>query len=357
MSRTRIERPPRTLPAFRAGLATLLLVPLLALSTTTSPGTSELELLPKHFTLHPGEQIRYEAVVHPAGSPPHTVEATFAVKDSTIVRLVEPVGKLEAVRQGRTELLVRTPAAERRVTVEVAGRPQPPMIAVPHETIHQIVARDLLFVGHANLDGWDHTAVAKHGIDRLVKDARKNGWTVVYWVSNERPYWYTDDRHPDYAIISEGQEHEIRIDAERVVFAGGGFMWCTLRNAQMTLHGMLKHNSAPRIHFVFPAQAIWETDAWGPGEKRWYPAPMVVLTTLFARRANDVQKYNEVVVPFLDRMIQEFPVLGYPPNAPTPPLRDLLKDWSVVVRFGDRFERVYRQGDSNRTLLIEFQGV
>ena len=50
-----------------------------------------------------------------------------------------------------------------------------------------------------------HTAIAKPGIDRLVQEARKKGWTVVYWVSKEYPDWYTADRHPDYAIISEGQ--------------------------------------------------------------------------------------------------------------------------------------------------------
>jgi len=38
-------------------------------------------------------------------------------------------------------------------------------------------------------------------------------------------------------------------------------------------------------------------------------------------------------------------------------LSDLLKDWSVVVRFGDRFDRVYQRGDSNKTLFVELQGV
>ena len=84
---------------------------------------------------------------------------------------------------------------------------------------------------------------------------------------------------------------------------------------------------------------------------------MVLLTTLFARRPNDARAYDEVVVPFLDRVIMEFPVAGYPPDPPAPLLSDLLKDWSVVVRFGDRFERVYRRGDSNKTLLVKFQGV
>jgi hypothetical protein len=82
----------------------------------------------------------------------------------------------------------------------------------------------------------------------------------------------------------------------------------------------------------------------------------VLLTTLFARRADDAQAYDEVVVPFLHRMIMAFPVAGYPPDPPVPPLSDLLKDWSVVVRFGDRFERVYQRGDSKMSGEDETEG-
>lgn len=96
----------------------------------------------------------------------------------------------------------------------------------------------------------------------------------------------------------------------------------------MTLHGMLQQNSATRINFVFPAQAIWVEDLWVPGDKRPYPAPMVLLATLFARGENDAQRYDEVVVPFLDPVITQYTVLGYPPDPPAPPLSDLLKGWS-----------------------------
>jgi hypothetical protein len=340
-------------------MSLLLLCLLGLLATRGSPGANQLEIFPKHFRLHPGEQIHHSVVERSENGRPRSrsVDYEFAIEDPKIVRPIEPKGVLEAVGPGRTELVVRTPTSARRVTVEVAGRAQPPMKAVHHSMIKEIVAKDLLFVGHANLDGFDHTAVAKPGIDRLVLEAKNKGWTVVFWVSQEYPNWYTADRHPDYAIISEGQEHQIRVDAQRVMFAGGSFMFCTLRNAQMTLQGMVKHNGARPIHFVFPAQAIWVEDTLGPDDKRPYPAPMVLVTTLFARRADDAQAYDEVVVPFLDRMILEFPVAGYPADPPAPPLRDLLKDWSVVVRFGDRFERVYRRGDSNKILLVEFQGV
>jgi hypothetical protein len=336
----------------------LLSVGAVSQSVPAAQSPSEVQVFPKHFLLQPGEQIHYTVRERTEdGQSREPAKYEFAIEDAEIMRLVEPVGMFEAVGPGRTELVVRTPTSERRIPLEVAGPAQPPIKAVHHTTIKRIAAKNLLFVGHANLDGFDHTAVAKPGIDRVVQEAKKNGWPVVYFVSKEYPNWYTADRHPDYAIISEGQEHEILADAQRIVFVGGDFMFCTARNAQMTLHAMVKHNVGQRIHFVFPAQAIWAADVWGPGEKRPYPAPMVLASTMFASWPDDVQAYHHVVVPFLDLVINQFPVYGYPPNPPKPPLTDLLKDWSIVVRFSDRFERIYRRGDSTKTLIVEFQGV
>ncbi|HEX6462970.1 MAG TPA: hypothetical protein VFZ98_00900 [Vicinamibacterales bacterium] len=309
-------------------------------------------VLPEHFLLQPGERIHYTVL-----EQNRFVECTFSSENPEIVRLVAPAGIFEAVRPGRTTIVVHTADAERRFAISVAGRAQQPMTAVPHSSLKEIASKEFLFVGHANLDGFDYTGVAKPGIDRLVKNAKWNGITVVYWISSQYPDWYTTDRKPDYAIISEGQEHQIHVKAERVVFTGGSFMFCLLRNAQMTLHGMLERDAPRRIHFVFPARAIWVEDIWGPGDKRPYPAPMVLLSTLFARRKDDAQRYEEVVVPFLDRMITQFPVAGYPRQAPAPPLRDLVKDWTIVVRFGSGFERAYRRGDHDKTLLVEFEEV
>jgi hypothetical protein len=314
----------------------------------------ELEVFPKHFTLRPGEQIHYNVVERSRDGQSRTVDYEFTIENHQIVRPIEK-WVLEAARPGRTELLVRTPSSERRVTLEVAGHALPSLAAVPHSSVQEIVATELLFVGHANLDGFDLTAVAKPGIDRLVREAKKNRVPVVYWVSREYPNWYTADREPDYAIISEGQEHQIRVDARRVTFTGGHYMFCLLRNAQMTLHGMVKHAVAQRIHFVFPAEAIWSSD-W-PSDKRGYPAPATLLSTVFARRRSDARAYDEVVVPFLDRLTKGLPLGGYLPDFPAPVMTDVLEEWSVVVRFGERFERVYRPGDPNKTLLIEFRGV
>ena len=73
-------------------------------------------------------------------------DVKFATEDPKIVRLIDPKGLFEAVRPGRTQLVVRSPTSERRITVEVAGPAQSPMTAVPYNTIRKIVAKDFLFV-------------------------------------------------------------------------------------------------------------------------------------------------------------------------------------------------------------------
>jgi hypothetical protein len=319
----------------------------------------ELEIFPKHFLLQPGEQIHYQVRARDGNGSKDVAEYKFTIDSPDIVRPV-PQSKgalfVEAIRPGRSEIQVRSSTSEARMTIDVAGPMQSPMQAVPYTGIKEIKAKELLFVGHANLDGFDHTAVAKPAIDSLVKEARQKGVPVVYFVSAEYPDWYTADRRPDYAIISEGQEHEVFANADRVTFTGGDYMACTLRNVQMTLHAMVKHGKQ-HIQFVFPAQAIWVQDQWWPGAKQPYPAPMLTLSSIFARRNTDAQSYEQVVVPFLDRMINEFPVWNYPSNPPKPQLNDLLKNWDIAVRFNSRFERTYRRGDANKTLVLEFQGI
>jgi hypothetical protein len=202
-------------------------------------------------------------------------------EDPAVVRVVDSI-RLEAVSPGKTEVLVRSDVGERVLAIEVEPEARPPIPARRHEDVDRIAGAELLFVGHANLDGWDHTAVAKPGIDRLVREFKARGQSVIYFVSLEYPFWYTEDRQPDLAIVSEGQEHQIVVDAERVVFTGGDLMFCTLRNAQMTLHGMIKGGDRERVHFVFPADAIWT----GFGDPRSYPDPMTSLGRLMSERSS-----------------------------------------------------------------------
>src|SRR4029077_7711883 len=82
---------------------------------------TELEVLPRHFQLRPGEQIHYTVVEHFENGKTRQPDGTFAIEDPAIVRLIKPTGLLEAARAGRTEMLVRTPASERRIRIDVTG--------------------------------------------------------------------------------------------------------------------------------------------------------------------------------------------------------------------------------------------
>ena len=317
----------------------------------TSP--APLEIFPDHTRLRVGEQIRYSVYRRQDGALSGVDDYSLAPEDPTVARVVD-TWRLEAVSPGRTEVLVRSDAGERVLSIDVEPEVMPPMPATHHSEVDRIAGEKLLFVGHANLDGFDHTAVAKPGIDRLVREFKARGHPVVYFVSQEYPYWYTEDRTPDLAIVSEGQEHRIVVDAERIVFSGGGFMFCVLRNAQMTLHGMLQAGNRNRIHFAFPADAIWAVDMFTPGRFRPYPAPMSLLDRLLSARPTEQSRYEQVVVSFLEQLFGEFPVLGYPATAPQPPLEELVEGWTVEVALDKAFVQTYRPGDPDKVIRLDF---
>jgi hypothetical protein len=313
----------------------------------TKVGT--IEVRPRHFDLRPGEAIHYLPLERVAGGELQFLDDyQLETSDPSVLELRDQ-GLCRALAPGRAELIVTSPQTQQRFDVQVEGPELPILQAVPHSEVDKIVGEEILFVGHANLDGFDHTAVAKLGIDRLVREFKASGRPVVYWVSEEFPDWYTEDRQPDLAVISEGQEHEILVDADRVVFTGGGFMFCTLRNVQMTLHGMIRAGTRAQLHFIFPPEAIWV------GVLKPYPAPMVLLSSLLAKSDSDLERYDAVVVPFLDRLFNEYPVLDYPPNAPSPELGVLVEGWNVEVVIGDTFKRTYRRADSSKSIVMEFR--
>ena len=61
-----------------------------------------------------------------------------------------------------------------------------------------------------------------------------------------------------------------------------------------------------------------------------------------------------MVVPFLERLIDDFPVIGYPATPPEPPLEDLLDGRTIEVAFDDVVTQCYRQGDPNKVILVNF---
>lgn len=317
----------------------------------TSP--ARLEIFPDHTRLRVGEQIRYSVFQRRYGALLWADGYRLVPDDPAVVRVVD-TWLLEAVAPGSTDVLVRSASGDHRFTIDVDPEAASQMPATHHSEVDRLAGEELLFVGHANLDGFDHTAVAKPGIDRLVREFKAQGHPVVYFVSEESPYWYTEDREPDLAIVSEGQEHSITVDAERIVFSGGDFMFCLLRNAQMTLHGMLQAGDRDRIEFVFPADAIWAVDRFTPGDFRPYPAPMALLDRLLAERPAERERYEEVVAPFLERLFGEFPVLGYPPVAPEPPLEELIDGWTVKVALDNAFVQTHRSGDPDKVIRFNF---
>lgn len=333
---------------FWIGVATAM-----AIAVAVDAPSESIEAYPQHTRLPVGAQIRYSVFHDRDGSLRQVEEYDLLPDNSDVVRVVDR-WRLEAVAPGSTEVLIQTGVGDRVLSIDVDPAPRSPMPARPFSEVQHLGGEEVLFVGHANLDGMDHTAVAKAGIDRLVRDFKARGHPVIYFVSEEYPFWYTEDRQPDLAIVSEGQEHGIVVDAGLIVFSGGDFMFCTLRNAQMTLHGLLQSGRRERIHLVFPADGIWAADIFSPDRYRPYPAPMVLLDDLLAAGDSHEERYEQVVVPFLDRLFGDFPVIGYPAVAPQPALDDLADGWSIEVAFDGRVERSYRQGDPDRLILFEF---
>ena len=317
----------------------------------------DLQVYPRHFQLRLGEAIRYTPMRRVlAGGLRFDDTCEFSTGNPQILELEDPRGLVRAIAPGETKLVAKCRESQRQYGISVRGPALPPIQTVHHSEVDTIRGEELLFVGHANRDGFDHTAVAKFGIDRLVRNFKARGIPVVYWVSEEYPGWYTEDWQPDLAIVTEGQEHEILIDADRVVFTGGSFMFCLLRNVQMTLHGMIRAASRDALHFVFPLDAIWALDDWESGSPRPYPAPMVLPGSRLAAGDTAAHRYQSVIVPFLDRLFTEYPVADYPPDAPSPDLGDLIEGWSVDVAVGDSFTQSYRRADSTKTILMEFRG-
>ena len=62
-----------------------------------------------------------------------------------------------------------------------------------------------------------------------------------------------------------------------------------------------------------------------------------------------------MVAPFLDRLFDEFPIGGYPDNAPEPPLEELVEGWTVDVAVDTAFVLSYRSGDPKKVIRFDFK--
>jgi hypothetical protein len=66
------------------------------------------------------------------------------------------------------------------------------------------------------------------------------------------------------------------------------------------------------------------------------------------------ERYERLVAPFLERLLGEFPVGGYPEIAPEPPLQELAEGWTVEVAIDDDFAQIYRPDDRNKVVRFDF---
>ncbi len=278
-------------------------------------------------------------------------EFKFTTSDDSRLRLVNESGVFEGKAPGRATIVLKTLGKEHRFAAEVMNEKLLAMKVTLAKQVPQIRANEVLFIGHANRDGFDHTMVAKSGIDWWVRQFKDKDRPVIYLVSEEYPNWYTEDRNPTYAIISEGQEHDLQLDVPTIYFAGGGFAYCLLRNVQFVLHRWAREGGSEAIRLVFLIDAIWT------GEKdKPYPAPMAKLDSLFDRAASPEATYDLLIVPFLNRLINEYPVTGYPDAGatPQPHLKALLTNVTIEVIIEDDHRRVYRSR-SGRVIHVEFR--
>ena len=331
-------------PAANIGKLVLSVVAMCALlpgAARAEGGWTALQVLPPHFRLQPGEAVHYTVRGTTATGKPEGVES-FRIEssDPDVVRIGESLGFVHAISKGRARLHFVAEGTDKLIDFEVAGAAWQPIDAVQSRDAPEIKAREVLFVGHAIRDGFDTTAVAKPGIDRWVRRFKEQAAPVVFFVSAEYPDWYTEEVRPTLAVLSEGQEHSLRLDVDRVIFTGGDFMGCTLRNAQFTLHSLLKQGPRPAIHLIFPEEAIWTGDPRAP-----YPAPMITLLQRLDLIGPGGSDYD-YILGFLLRVVHEFPRMDYPKDPPAPPLAELLSDYSIVVKIGRDFERGFKRANA-----------
>jgi hypothetical protein len=310
----------------------------------------EIEIYPRHFNLLLGERIHYTAMAIGEGGSREFLEKVspfeFATSDASILALEGPDARFCARAPGRAEVIVRTADGRRAAfAITVAPRRQQEMKLAAAGDVPALAVEEVLTVVHANRDGFDHTEVARRGIDRLVRAAKERGSTVVYLVSTEYPNWYLADRRPDYAVASDDGRHAMRVDARRYVFAGGNFYWCLAANVRSVLEHLLEKPGPWRVELVFPMDAIYDGQ---PGKP--YPAAMTTLAALFEGQVGAQAAYELLVVGFLKKL-ETSQRQGADQNSP---FAERWRACGVTVRIGDDFTRRYRAGTTTRELVLVF---
>ncbi|MGZ3806370.1 MAG: hypothetical protein ACXVB4_19320 [Pseudobdellovibrionaceae bacterium] len=139
----------------------------------------------------------------------------------------------------------------------------PPEYIAPKNPIPKTLSGTIIFVTHARLY-WDSFGSARSGIDRFLSWQKKRDPSskVVYLMESSSPSysieWYTSNRKPDVALVSQKSEaHPFVIDSENVYFLGGGFGSCQLSTVDRTIR---QHLSNEPLNLHFPMSGTYSFD-------------------------------------------------------------------------------------------------
>ncbi len=327
---------------------------LVCLIPSPAPRAAEIELYPKYYTLKLGEQIHYTAIGHDADGRPRFLEQItpfeFGTSDPDALSLDNEDGRFTGRSPGMAEVLVKTrDGAPARFSIQVASERFRPIESVRAEDGPPFHSARTIMVTHANRDGFDHTRVAKSGIDRVVRDAKAKGDNVVFLMSPQYPNWYTSDRAPSLAIESDTGEHDLVVTSDEIVFVGGNFSWCLLESVKSSLISFAS-GSGSDLCLVFPLDAIYDGD---PG--RGYPYPMVTLASLFETQPDSAATFERVVTPFLEKLQSSLAEAQTSSKVTERGAASNLKTAGVIVEFNGDIVREHQLESSERVLRFVFQ--
>lgn len=177
---------------------------------------------------------------------------------------------------------------------------------------------------------WDDDAIIREALNRRVQDANQSGIPVIYLVDTsdntllEQNYYARFK--PDYLYYSAGGAHELRLDVNQVVVAGGVFQMCLAETVRDTLLFSPSSEQVPRI--VFYTDALYSLDS-----PRMHP-PTVLLKTKLENLSDEKLLHYFQQNLFWTSIDGEYGILGWQNSSPT----------DKKVTFQDFTFKIYRDG-------------
>ena len=118
-------------------------------------------------------------------------------------------------------------------------------------------AKPFVLVTHPGTE-WDKKAVAKPGMDAVMKIAQESGWQGVYLQYElDRSQYYPENQDPDYLVHSYGGEFTFEIPGDTVISMGGWFSNCHSLTIRTLLKRFSKQKKGDR-HIVVVTEGVFE---------------------------------------------------------------------------------------------------